>query len=482
MSTYLSRPIFPLPIDWSTTPARTFTYNLRELQIGFGPQSVAPLQQEIVHGLSFSLNLQPADVAALDAFLTALQHGAQGFWLPSENEVFTMAGDLVDGVCLIAAQNLAATFRSLPALYVWFQPDEGAAFAAQVASVVTVDANTERVTLTNTSLACAACMVNRLLYVRMAGDVEEAAFEAEGYSTRSLRVVELPLEYALAETGQRPIFLFDFSFNFPAAQPLWRYTSFMDPVTMDGISFAAKPITYKSLKRATTLEQTTCTIETILDPAGPFELYASGASELPLQVTISKTTLPDLPAPTVIFAGEIVTPSLTGRTIEATVSNFVTAFSRRLPRPAVQPRCNWALFAGGSCGLKKYNWQIIATIAALPASGKGVITLTGGGIGAAMTGFYAQGVLQLGIGDSAQIRIITYDSSADANTRNIMVDRPVNAAAGNVVTLLPGCDRSVTTCQTKFNNYANFGGHPFVPARNLSMNITTTATTGGNKK
>ena len=69
----------------------------------------------------------------------------------------------------------------------------------------------------------------------------------------------------------------------------------------------------------------------------------------------------------------------------------------------------------------------------------------------------------------------------DADTRNILVDRPLVTGAGSMVTLLPGCDRSMTTCQTKFNNYANFGGHPFVPARNLSMNVTTNAQ-GGAKK
>ena len=324
-------------------------------------------------------------------------------------------------------------------------------------------------------------MANRLLYVRMAGDVEEAQFEAEGYSTRSLRVVELPLEYAQAETGQRPLFLFDFSFDFPGAQQHWRYTSFLDPVTIGAVTFAPYPITYKSLKRSAKIEETTCTVEAILDPAGPFEIYAGGASELPLQVTISKTSLPDLPPPVVIFAGEITDIQLTGRTVEASVSNFVTAFARRLTRPTVRPRCNWSLFDPDTCALGKTAYQALATITGLPRPSSEFITITGPGLGAAMTGYYAQGVLQLGSGDGAQIRLVTYDSSVDADTRNILVDRPLVTGAGSMVTLLPGCDRSMTTCQTKFNNYANFGGHPFVPARNLSMNVTTNAQ-GGAKK
>ncbi|MFZ2643467.1 MAG: phage BR0599 family protein [Verrucomicrobiia bacterium] len=469
---YLSRPVFPIAIDWSENPARSFTYNLRELQIGFGQRSVAPLQQEIVHGLQFDVSLKADDWATLDAFIIERQHGLKGFWLPTEHEVFTMIGNLVDGVCLIRNQNLAATWSSLPALYVYFDVDGGTPIAARVASVVVVDANTERVTLTDLTLDCDACAVRRLLYARLAGDVEEAEFVAEGYATRKIKVIELPLEYTEAETGQRPVFLFDFAFSFADATQHWRYTSFLDPITIGTATYQPYPITYKSLRRSTKIEQTTCTVETILDSAGPFELYAGGASELPIVVTILKTTLPDLATPTTIFAGEITTVSLEGRTISASVSNFVAAFSRRLPRMTVQKRCNWMLFDLATCGLSKAAWQKTGVITS--ATGADMV-VNGVGIGAAATGWYANGTLQLGVGDNTQLRRITYDSSTNGDNRRIIVDRALTGAVGSTVTILPGCSRSQAICASKFNNFANFGAHPFVPARNLSMNITTDA-------
>ncbi|MCX6907756.1 MAG: phage BR0599 family protein [Verrucomicrobia bacterium] len=475
---YLNRPIFPIEIDWSENPARSFSYNLRELQIGFGALNVAPLQQEVLHGLQFSLALKVDELLALDAFVADRQHGLKGFWLPAESEVFTMESDLANGVCVIRNQSLASTWQTLPALYVWFEPDGAAAFAARVTGVEPVDAATERVTLDDASLNCAACAVRRLLYVRFAGDVEEAQFIAEGYATRKVRVIELPLEYAQAETGQRPVFLFDFAFVFPSATQHWRYTSFLDSVTISGATFAPYPITYKSLRRSAKIEQTTCTVQTILDPAGPFELYASGASDLPIAVTISKTTLPGLATPTVIFAGEITEIRLTGRVIDATVSNFVAAFSRRLPRMTVQKRCNWVLFDADTCGLSRSTYAKTATVGSATGAD---MQLSAAGLGAAFTGYYAQGTLQVGAGDSAQIRRILYDSSVDANTRRIILDRALTDPAGRTVTILPGCDRSQATCANKFGNFNNFGGQPFVPARNLSMNITTNAQ-GGAKK
>lgn len=34
---------------------------------------------------------------------------------------------------------------------------------------------------------------------------------------------------------------------------------------------------------------------------------------------------------------------------------------------------------------------------------------------------------------------------------------------GDVVSLYPGCDRSPTICDEKFDNLDNFGGFPFMP-------------------
>ena len=36
----------------------------------------------------------------------------------------------------------------------------------------------------------------------------------------------------------------------------------------------------------------------------------------------------------------------------------------------------------------------------------------------------------------------------------------VGVQAGDSVTIAQGCDHTVTTCKAKFNNVANFGGHP----------------------
>ena len=39
-------------------------------------------------------------------------------------------------------------------------------------------------------------------------------------------------------------------------------------------------------------------------------------------------------------------------------------------------------------------------------------------------------------------------------------------AAGEVIEVFAGCDRSWATCGSKFTNQANFGGWPFWPTKN----------------
>ncbi|QAY01769.1 UNVERIFIED: putative tail assembly protein [Vibrio phage OPA17] len=54
-----------------------------------------------------------------------------------------------------------------------------------------------------------------------------------------------------------------------------------------------------------------------------------------------------------------------------------------------------------------------------------------------------------------------------ADSGGILLDAvPVGLAVGMTVTLTAGCDRTKATCQSKFNNLANYGGYLAVPNKN----------------
>lgn len=41
-----------------------------------------------------------------------------------------------------------------------------------------------------------------------------------------------------------------------------------------------------------------------------------------------------------------------------------------------------------------------------------------------------------------------------------------NSIKESIIHVYPGCDKTISTCQNKFNNVINYGGFPFVPMRN----------------
>ena len=60
-----------------------------------------------------------------------------------------------------------------------------------------------------------------------------------------------------------------------------------------------------------------------------------------------------------------------------------------------------------------------------------------------------------------QYRAMITDHSGEALTLHL----PLGLAAGDAVSLYPGCDRSLDTCAGKFRNAANFGGFPWTPTQ-----------------
>lgn len=79
-------------------------------------------------------------------------------------------------------------------------------------------------------------------------------------------------------------------------------------------------------------------------------------------------------------------------------------------------------------------------------------------------------------GLSAQIRM---DSRLATGRELALWTRPGNAPqVGDVVRLVPGCDKRAETCQIKFNNFNNFRGFPHIPGEDW---LASYPTGGGDK-
>lgn len=80
---------------------------------------------------------------------------------------------------------------------------------------------------------------------------------------------------------------------------------------------------------------------------------------------------------------------------------------------------------------------------------------------------YAAGYLNRGL--FKKLGVSTFVVGNTANTVTLYREH-VGVKVGDVIQLAPGCDQSSKTCDSKFNNAARFGGHPYMPSENPVMN------------
>ena len=154
---YLDRPVFEFAIDWTRLPTARFEYDLRELEIGFGPVEFAPLQEHVVQGFQFEVLAQsPEEIAAVEAFFDGVKGRLQGFWLPGPQEAFRIVAFV--GVTAettefdIEGQRLTQSWQDHPASHLWFTKGGAEAIAAQIVAVADNGNGTERVTVNVSTL------------------------------------------------------------------------------------------------------------------------------------------------------------------------------------------------------------------------------------------------------------------------------------------------------------------------------------------
>src|SRR5262249_21295063 len=75
---------------------------------------------------------------------------------------------------------------------------------------------------------------------------------------------------------------------------------------------------------------------------------------------------------------------------------------------------------------------------------------------------HTQGSIVFSSGANANLRATVKSAVAGASL-TLIYPLPTPPATGDAFTVYAGCDHTSATCQTQFNNLANFRGFPYVP-------------------
>ncbi|HEY1170229.1 MAG TPA: phage BR0599 family protein [Verrucomicrobiae bacterium] len=488
--TYLSRPIFTTPINWTDGASQRLSYDLRELAIGFGAEVFAPLQSHVVHGFEFSVQLNTeTEILALENFFAALRGRLHGFWLPAPTE----AVDIVEGISTtqfdIAGQGFAASWNDHPAVHLWFT-QEGTGVARKILSVADNGDGTERVTLESalTFTPNAETMVSRLHYVRLAEDEESAAFLAEWFEQRSFQVLELPVEYAAAETGEMPVYLYHVWINTDPIQH-WYYTSFASGISSlleapeedEPVAYISKPIDHGSLDQGLKGEAEKVTIEAVHETGHPFVFGFPYPPTGPIYVRIFETSFADPDAGTVLFTGQVEKVTRRGKKISASCISRLDLDNQRLPDALISPRCSFQVYEPNTCKVVKTT-QYRRTAALSVINGSTVRVSHVSQLSGLPVNYFSFGWIEAGTGSQMEIRTVLEDTIVGSGVRELKLNLPLlHATVGTSVVLLAGCDGRWTTCKIKFVN-DRFFGHPFVPEKNPTLVAVQSQVSQGGKK
>lgn len=267
------------------------------------------------------------------------------------------------------------------------------------------------------------------------------------------------MTFAYAQPEKESFVLVEFKYGDPSSPSYARYTDWNE----DYLSlYSATPtMTVKLPENGGTFEERTLEIEMTLDAFN--DPLSNGSPHSPVFVTVREITraLTGGPQATdlIAFKGRVV------RTIRNYQGRSNRVLIKALPIKSridfplalnIGHHCPWTVFGRG-CGLNPVSFRVNGVIDAI--DGKEITTST-----VAVTGqadkYWHRGYLEFG-----GLKISIQNWSSSDPTHVYLTSQPPDSWLGATVVFLPGCDKTIETCRSRFLNEEHFGaiGHAIPP-------------------
>ena len=228
------------------------------------------------------------------------------------------------------------------------------------------------------------------------------------------------------------------------------YTSYSKPVQYNANTYLARPVKRGALKEDSKLQVTKLKVTM---PLSFITNNYIASTLLPVVfITITKVFLHDKTS-LIIFSGDLLNISFAGQQAECDFESEGQLLRQPLLSLKYQCRCNHVLY-NENCGLNNVDWKFTG-VATTVTAGKD-ITMPDV---VAADDYYTSGYAVFG----EQMRLITKQTGT-LFSLNIPFYEFVN---GSIVTVYAGCDKTPEICKTKFNNFTNFLGFPYIPSKNV---------------
>ncbi len=185
-------------------------------------------------------------------------------------------------------------------------------------------------------------------------------------------------------------------------------------------------------------------------------------------VTVFRRHLTDVGLQTVTWwKGFISQVTFEGIDAKIRCNSLLELFTRIGPRMTFQQPCNHVLY-DPRCTVSENTFRFQGIPATIDPTGR-ILSFTGLSTSAPLINapsgfqgnFYVGGFMRTP--DNVDHRLIVAQSVDSLTIQFPFFDSP----AGLQLDVFAGCDHQIQTCELKFDNVLNHGGHPYLPVRNI---------------
>jgi uncharacterized phage protein (TIGR02218 family) len=273
-----------------------------------------------------------------------------------------------------------------------------------------------------------------------------------------------PALVALLDSNDRFIMVDLYSFTLVGGEVL-RYSAAPTPVTLDGSTFVLGPKFERSRTKTvigTQVDELQIRIyPEPTDRVGEFEFLTAmwlGFFDGAL-VRLERAFMPtygDTGAGTVVlFAGRVSDIDCSRTAVDLHCRSHLELLNIQMPRRLWQSSCTH-IFGDAMCQFDRSSLQ--QSFACLAGSTQSAIVTS---VAPDPRTLFDQGTIIAQTGGNGGAR----RSIVQLSNGQVSIRQPFLSAitVGDQFLLLPGCDRSLATCSSAFDNLAHFGGFPFIP-------------------
>jgi len=254
----------------------------------------------------------------------------------------------------------------------------------------------------------------------------------------------------------------------------YRYTSHQKNLTDgSGNLYIAVPIRRTEFAIKTGAPKSTITVDMIY--SGTIFESLRDINNMPITLTIKKCLISNIDSSYTVYTGSVRALSYERQIVTVWCDGGGYEIDRDIPTVKIQELCNNMLF-DSKCSLERTVYELrarvtsISTIWSARLGIGGTIVLEnytndsfGEGYTDKASGYYKNGYM-------------LFNNNYVSIRDNMQIDSalwplfPVpGLSVGDVVTLIPGCDKQASTCNNTFDNLTNFVGMPYSPSLNPSI-------------